>query len=146
MLLKPWIVMKAIVLYHCCQPYQKILTKRFWRNTTHIQGNECAHRRAKKVLELHHITEIKMMILKYNGNWSRSNCIMLARLRVGKYIFYTKHYFEKTDPPKCTNCDAILAVPHILNSCPISKLDGSLEEILGSIILKCAFKHNIVDV
>ena len=30
-------------------------------------------------------------------NLCRSHCIMLARLRVGKALFNTRHYYERTD-------------------------------------------------
>lgn len=53
-------------------------------------------------------------LLKCNRKLSFSNCIMLARLRVGKCIFNTKLYFERTDLPKCTNYDEILTVALIL--------------------------------
>lgn len=85
-----------------------------------IQGNECADNAARGALDLPEVTEtpcfpkalsnpFKAILRqqnptsrrpKYNENLSRSQCIMLARLRVGKAVFNTKHYYKRTDPPR----------------------------------------------
>lgn len=123
-----------------------------------IQGNESADGAARDALNLNEITETPCFpkVISnpfrniqrqqntsvnrphYNNNLSRSKCVMLARLRVGKCVFNTKHYYEKTDPLKCSSCDVILTVPHILVECPISKIDEPLEKLL-----ECSVDNNI---
>lgn len=78
---------------------------------------------------------------RYNINLNRVDCIFLARLRVGKTVFNTRHYYENTDPRRCNFCDDFLSVSHILVDCsasalaiPIDKiLDCSLQDMLPQI-------------
>ena len=42
----------------------------------------------------------------YASNLSRSHCIMLVRLKVGKALFNTRHYYERTGPPVCSFCNS----------------------------------------
>lgn len=112
-----------------------------------ISGNEHADSGAKRALNHTQITEIPCFPNamtkpfrnipqlqnsttgrpKYNENLSRSQCIMLARLRVGKAVSNSKHYFEKTEPPRCDQCDVELTVHHILTECENSSMGTSME-------------------
>lgn len=74
-------------------------------------------------------------------------------LRVGKTVFTTKHYYERSEPPNCGLCNELLTVPHILTECPHSKIDLPLEDILDCTtklhipkILNCLQQHGIQEV
>ncbi|GBP96105.1 hypothetical protein EVAR_66613_1 [Eumeta japonica] len=67
----------------------------------------------------------------YDGRLSREQCITMARLRAGKAIFNSKHYFENTEYPKCNHCNIDLTINHILVECPISKIEQPLEKLLA---------------
>lgn len=66
----------------------------------------------------------------FNENLSRSECIFLARLRVNKAIFNTKHYYDYTDPARCQYCNVLLSVSHILSECPASRIEDPIVKIL----------------
>ena len=117
-------------------------------------GNECADIAARETLNLPGITEIPCFpkVLsnpcnairgqQHNIHLTRSQCISLARMRVGKAEYNTRFYYEKTDPPKCSYCDVDLSIPHLLvDCCPISRINKSLEEILD-----CSSRENIPDI
>lgn len=91
--------------------------------------------------------------LNYNTSLTRKQCIILARLRAGKTLFNTQHYYTRTNPSKCTFCDVNLTIPHILTECSHSKLDKPLREILDCAndkmlpkINNSLLKHNISEV
>ncbi|KAI8122407.1 RNA-directed DNA polymerase from mobile element jockey [Lucilia cuprina] len=134
-----------------------------------ICGNECADAAAKNAQNLQHVTETpclpyviynqyrksngRLLRPKYNIDMTRSECVMLGRLRVGKTKFNTQHYYDGTSPTKCTNCDVILSVSHILSECEISKIDEPLDKVIDcttntnlSAIRRSLQKHNIQDV
>lgn len=138
-----------------------------------IQGNETADNGAKRALNLPQISETPCFPRalvnpfrfsqlqqnptpnrpKYNRNLTRQQCVMMARLRVGKAVFNSKHYYQQTDPPKCSYCDVYLTIPHMLTECQISKIDEPLERILDCAtnanllkILRCLRQHSIQDV
>lgn len=66
----------------------------------------------------------------YNEHLSRADCIFLARLRVNKAIFNTKHYYDHTSPARCEFCQDFLSVGHILSECQSSKIDEPIGKIL----------------
>lgn len=72
---------------------------------------------------------------KYHYKYTRYQCIILARLRVGKALFNSKHYYDNSDHLQCHNCGCNMDIRHVLVECPISKVDEPLE-----IILDCS-KH-----
>ncbi|KAI8125461.1 putative RNA-directed DNA polymerase from transposon X-element [Lucilia cuprina] len=137
-----------------------------------IPGNEYADKGAKEALKLQNVTEVPCLPKaltkpfnalydlqnhvpkrpKYSEILSRSQCIMLARLRVGKAVFNSRHYYERTDPPICSHCNVYLTIPHILTECQLSKIDQPLEKILDCqkanlpIIIESLEKHNIHEI
>ena len=105
-----------------------------------ILGNKFADSTAKAALILPHVTELSCYPIavrkqflsgrytakrpRYNSRLSRKQCIMLASLRIGKAIFNSKHYYDKTDPPKSRHCNVILTISHILTEYPISEINS----------------------
>ena len=88
---------------------------------------------------------------RYN-NFSRAQCITISRHRVGKALFNTKHYYDRTDPPTCSFCNVVLTIPHILSEYPESRIDVPLEKILDcasdgylSEIQMSLLRHHISD-
>lgn len=68
-------------------------------------------------LRKHHFTHLRT---PYNKILTREECISLFRIRVGKTLFTSRHYFTKEAPEECENCREILSIWHIFAECPIS--------------------------
>lgn len=77
----------------------------------------------------------------YHEQYSRIQCIMLARLRVGKALFNTQHYYNNSNPLMCRNCHHVMSISHILEDCPISKQDKPL-----AILLDCSKPKNLMKI
>lgn len=90
---------------------------------------------------------------KYHYKFTRYQCILLARLRVGKALFNSRHYYDNSNYVQCNHCGCDMDIRHILSECPISKvveplstvLDCSTLSNLGK-ILQALSKHSISDV
>lgn len=56
-----------------------------------------------------------------------------VRLRANNKASYnTKHYNERTEPPKCVSCYAFPSLDHILSECPLLKISEFFERVLNS--------------
>lgn len=73
---------------------------------------------------------------RYHMDFSRLDCIFLARLRVGKALFNTRHYYDGTEPSRCNFCDVLLSVFHILVECSSSGIGLPIDQILD-----CSSQH-----
>lgn len=67
----------------------------------------------------------------YNINFSREDCIIMARTRLGTTRFSTQHYYEQTQPMECEHCLQQLTIYHILKECPMTSTNDPLDEILN---------------
>ena len=58
----------------------------------------------------------------YRHGYSRLQFMLLARIRLGKCLFNSRHYFKNCSPLSCCHCGMFMNVPHILVNCPASRL------------------------
>jgi len=110
-----------------------------------IPGNEKADKAAKSALNKPILripilcTDLKPIINKYiydkwqqtyyqiyptipsyftlSSSYQRKDLIIYNRLRIGHTRLAHSYLNEHTDPPKCTNCNQLLSVRHILTKC-----------------------------
>ena len=135
-----------------------------------IVGNKAADKTTKWALTLHEITKVpafpktipnpfrafqkeqntELRRPKYCKTLTRSECILLARLRVGRTTFNTNHYYERTGPAVCSFCNETLTL-HIFSESVESKIDAPQKDMLDCItkdnlplIMRCLRIHNIV--
>ncbi|XP_017489096.1 PREDICTED: uncharacterized protein LOC108377346 [Rhagoletis zephyria] len=87
----------------------------------------------------------------YNENFTRDDCIKIARMRVGVTNFSTRHHFSGGRSPECTQCGTTLTVEHILKDCAISGSHANLEQTLDcsnentiKFINEALKKHNLL--
>lgn len=128
--------------------FPKIITNTF--KMQHLTNRIQQWQNAQTFLRLHNRSIERP---KYHANLSREECVTMARIRVGKALFNTKHYYNNTGQAICSLCHVILDIPHILIECSISKSNDTIEEILNcsnphkiKLVKECIRKQNINEI